>query len=355
MERRRQIILATSARPDSAQPSALQIKVTLALPPRGDGPIRSAGLGILSRSPPRRFLGFSSSLGASACEMPTPHLMGAPTLLTAEDEDEIDHFYNAYGRAFATCDLEALEALCEYPILVADAEGGRQITAPSFFRSLFERFRDSTWATTRVDRISKLAMGGDGAVLIIEFARLREDGTELGAAELPFHRGCSYFLRRRDDGWKLVGLTEHLTLTPVRRAARAGAAVGRRRRPTVFRAASRGCSPSNGARPCIHGFTPDLALGRPRREAERSQPNGRPRSTSADMNTGESSIFMSRAQYSLHASWGAAMPHLGVVALEVDPITNWLERTSIEISDLGGFRQAARSGTLDLARTFSAT
>ena len=127
-----------------------------------------------------------------------------------QQPDEIDRFYSSYGAAFAARDLDALEALCEYPMALADAAGRRQITDRSFYADLIDRFGQSHWATTRIDRVQKLPMGRDGAILIMEYARLRADGSELPEQELPFPRGCVYFLRRRDDGWKIVGLADHL-------------------------------------------------------------------------------------------------------------------------------------------------
>ncbi|MFC3173937.1 hypothetical protein ACFOD9_06710 [Novosphingobium bradum] len=125
-----------------------------------------------------------------------------------ELQDDIDRFYSDYGRAFTARDLAALGALCEFPLLLADSAGIRQIEDAGFFSGLFERFARSTWATTRIDGTSKFAMGEDGAMLTIAFTRLREDGSELAPEEIPFPRGCSYFLRRRGNGWKLVGLAE---------------------------------------------------------------------------------------------------------------------------------------------------
>lgn len=131
-------------------------------------------------------------------------------MTNSKTKQEIDQFYKRYGEAFAARDLAGVAALCEFPMMLADGDGYRQIEDESFFQSLFDRFDASSWAETRTQGVTTLDLGQDGAVLVMRFTRIRADGTELAADELPFARECCYFLRRRADGLKLVGLADPL-------------------------------------------------------------------------------------------------------------------------------------------------
>lgn len=125
-----------------------------------------------------------------------------------ELSDELDAFFAAYSDAFAARDLAAIDALFEYPFVVLNADGAREVEDLEFYRDLLDQFQGSEWATTRVEKVQKMRMGKDGAILRIEYTRLRADGSKLTGSNLPFENGSAYLLRRRDDGWKIVGLVD---------------------------------------------------------------------------------------------------------------------------------------------------
>ena len=116
--------------------------------------------------------------------------------------DEIEDFYKAYGRAFNAADLPAIDAMFEYPYLLTNAEGSRQVENSDFYRSLLESLKKAGWAGSRVENFQKIRMGKDGAIIIVDYMRLRADGSELNGNR------AAYLLRHRADGWKLVGIVD---------------------------------------------------------------------------------------------------------------------------------------------------
>lgn len=128
----------------------------------------------------------------------------------SDDElaSELDAFFRSYGAAFGAGDVEAIDGMCEYPFIVSDADGTYEVADSQFYRSLIDRFRKSEFAETRYSAIEKLKMGADGAVIVTRFRRFGSDGAPLDDDCLPFPNGCAYFLRRREDGWKIIGLAD---------------------------------------------------------------------------------------------------------------------------------------------------
>lgn len=128
--------------------------------------------------------------------------------MTPEMSDELDAFFRVYGAAFAGGDLAAIDALCEYPLSVCTVDGCSEVRDSGFYASLLKRFESSEFAQSQFLGLHKACMGKDGAILVADYRRLKADGSELEADALPFPLGCCYTLRRRKDGWRLVGLAD---------------------------------------------------------------------------------------------------------------------------------------------------
>lgn len=128
--------------------------------------------------------------------------------MSPETSDELDAFFSVYGAAFAARDLAAIDALCEYPLSICTADGCSEVRDSGFYASLIERFEASEFVQSQFLGMHKACMGKDGAILVADYRRLKADGSELEEGALPFPRGCCYYLRKRDDGWKLVGLAD---------------------------------------------------------------------------------------------------------------------------------------------------
>ena len=122
--------------------------------------------------------------------------------------DTIEAFYERYGEAFNTGDLVAIEAMFDYPWLLSSAAGVRQIEAdadPSaFYATLLASLRQRGWARSTVESFAKFRMGVDGALIAVDFARLRDDGSVLETGR------AGYFLRDRPDGWKIAAIVDGL-------------------------------------------------------------------------------------------------------------------------------------------------
>ncbi len=116
--------------------------------------------------------------------------------------DDIDAFYQAYGKAFTAADVAAIDAMFEYPYLLTNAEGSRQVDDMGFYRSLLEHLKTVGFAGSRISNFQKVRMGRDGAIIIVDYMRLRADGSELNGNR------AAYLLRHRADGWKLVGIID---------------------------------------------------------------------------------------------------------------------------------------------------
>lgn len=128
--------------------------------------------------------------------------------MSPEISNELDAFFRDYGAAFASGDLAAIDALCEYPLSVCTADGCSEVRDSGFYASLLERFEASEFVQSQFLGMYKACMGRDGAILVANYRRLKADGSELEECALPFPRGCCYTLRRRDNGWKLIGLAD---------------------------------------------------------------------------------------------------------------------------------------------------
>ena len=123
--------------------------------------------------------------------------------MTGQDPfDELDAFYEAYGKAFTGADVAAIDAMFEYPYLLTNAEGSKQVEDVGFYRSLLDHLREVGFAGSRVSNYQKIRMGKDGAIIIVDYMRLRADGSELNG------NTAAYLLRHRPDGWKLVGIVD---------------------------------------------------------------------------------------------------------------------------------------------------
>ena len=116
--------------------------------------------------------------------------------------DDLDAFYAAYGKAFTAADIAAIDAMFEYPYLLTNAEGSRQVEDVEFYRALLDHLKTVGFAGSRVSNYRKIRMGRDGAIIIVDYMRLRADGSELNG------NTAAYLLRHRPDGWKLVGIVD---------------------------------------------------------------------------------------------------------------------------------------------------
>ena len=51
-----------------------------------------------------------------------------------------------------------------------------QVVNSDFYRSIFDGFKGSGYAKSRSDSFRKFRMGQDGAMVIVDYVRLRADG-----------------------------------------------------------------------------------------------------------------------------------------------------------------------------------
>jgi ketosteroid isomerase-like protein len=116
--------------------------------------------------------------------------------------DDVEAFYGPYRKAFHSGDMAAIEALFEYPYVLSNPEGVREIHDSSFYKALFDKLKGGGWIGSRFDRFRKLRMGKDGAIVMVDYSRLREDGSVMNSGS------AAYVLRHRPDGWKLVGILD---------------------------------------------------------------------------------------------------------------------------------------------------
>ena len=116
--------------------------------------------------------------------------------------DQIEAFYEAYGRAFTACDLDAIDALFEYPYLLTNSSGSVEMPDRGFYAELLGKLKSAGWIGSRVGSFKKVRMGRDGAAIIVDYRRIGQDGETLGADT------AAYFLHHRPDGWKLIGICD---------------------------------------------------------------------------------------------------------------------------------------------------
>lgn len=133
--------------------------------------------------------------------------------MSPEHSEELDAFFQSYGRDFASGNLAAIDAMCEYPLAVCEGQHRLQVANKDYYGSLMQQFRQTAFAQSRFLGMQKLAMGKDGAVLFVSYRRLNAAGDELEPGTLPFPNGCAYFLKRRADGWKIIGLADRLGIS----------------------------------------------------------------------------------------------------------------------------------------------
>ena len=124
------------------------------------------------------------------------------TMSAHDPFDDLDGFYEAYGKAFTAADVATIDVMFEYPYLLTNAEGSKQVENVEFYRSLLEHLKQVGFAGSRVSNYKKIRMGKDGAIIIVDYMRLRADGSELNG------NTAAYLLRHRADGWKLVGIVD---------------------------------------------------------------------------------------------------------------------------------------------------
>jgi len=105
--------------------------------------------------------------------------------------DELEAFYKAYRTAFDAADVEAVDKMFEYPYLLTNAQGSRQVENSDYYRSLLEQLKRAGWAGSRIANWQKIRMGKDGAIIIVDYMRLRADGSELNGNR------AAYLLRHR--------------------------------------------------------------------------------------------------------------------------------------------------------------
>ena len=116
--------------------------------------------------------------------------------------DDVEAFYGPYREAFHSGDMAAVDALFEYPYLLSNADGVREVDNSDFYRGLFDNLKSGGWTGSRFDSFRKLRMGKDGAIVMVEYSRLRADGSVMNGGR------AAYVLRHRPDGWKLVGILD---------------------------------------------------------------------------------------------------------------------------------------------------
>jgi hypothetical protein len=117
--------------------------------------------------------------------------------------DEIEAFYETYLDTFSAGDLPALDPMFEYPYLLSDAEGVREIPDSGLYRSIIDSFQGTGYARSRFDSFRKLRMGHDRAMVFVDYTRVRQDGSIMKTAK------GAYILRHRPDGWKIVAMFDN--------------------------------------------------------------------------------------------------------------------------------------------------
>ena len=116
--------------------------------------------------------------------------------------DEVDDFFRPYRDAFQSADMAAIDALFEYPYVISNADGIREVKDSAVYKSQRAKIETNDWLDTRFDRFRKFRMGKGGALVLVDYARVKADGS-------VFHTGSfAYMLRHGPDGWKMVGILD---------------------------------------------------------------------------------------------------------------------------------------------------
>jgi ketosteroid isomerase-like protein len=116
--------------------------------------------------------------------------------------DDIEAFYEPYRKAVYTCDMAAIDTMFEYPYMISDADGIREIPNSDLYRQACAYFKSIGAAGSNFDSFRKLRMGRDGAMVMLRYTRVHTDGSVLKKGR------ATYFLRHRPDGWKFVGIID---------------------------------------------------------------------------------------------------------------------------------------------------
>ncbi len=119
---------------------------------------------------------------------------------------ELKSFYKAYIDIFNRGDPLAVNDCYAHPwnlvtqgrvVTIADKAAGL-----SLFSDLFGRLRGEGWAASAIDAIEAYPAGADGGLIIVDYRRVRADGSLLEAG-----RGC-YTMERAAGSWKFAGIVE---------------------------------------------------------------------------------------------------------------------------------------------------
>jgi ketosteroid isomerase-like protein len=116
--------------------------------------------------------------------------------------DDIEAFFGPYSAAFRSGDMAAIDALFEYPYLLSNADGTREVANSDFYQSLHDKLKGKGWVGSRFDSFRKFRSGQDGAIVVVDYSRLRPDGSVLNGGR------AAYVMRHRADGWKLIGILD---------------------------------------------------------------------------------------------------------------------------------------------------
>jgi hypothetical protein len=116
--------------------------------------------------------------------------------------DALEDFFGPYREAFHSGDMAAMNALFEFPYVLSNADGLREVKDSSVHKSQRDKLKGKEWIGTRFDRFRKFRMGKSGAMVLVDYSRLNPDGSVWTSGS------AGYLLRHGEGGWKLVGILD---------------------------------------------------------------------------------------------------------------------------------------------------